>query len=262
MEGNGVEENFEEHDAQEERPRYERPEAIDGKALYHSISKLVFFSDDMYLRSQAQNLNLIDQFLMPLEYKVLRDLFETDTTPPETYFLLAQSQMWIFAAYELLRAWRQRASEIIKWHVNHGLEQKLTALKERDKTGYHFGLKIRIEQIERVINDEAIVLELDRQLRHTYMTFKTLEWVRVSLAKHEVSGNPKQPARTPGYGRINNWCGSLDFELENGKYSMGYVNRRDIADRIRNFDFTANPPDDEAIKSYDAFMSGKGFELD
>ncbi|MBC8740366.1 hypothetical protein F6X40_27285 [Paraburkholderia sp. UCT31] len=81
---------FEEHN---EGPRYEAPEAINSMALYQSLSNLVFFSDDMYLRSQAQNLNLVDQFLMPLEYKVLRELFETDSTPADTHFLLAQSQM-------------------------------------------------------------------------------------------------------------------------------------------------------------------------
>ncbi|TDG04016.1 hypothetical protein E1N52_32135 [Paraburkholderia guartelaensis] len=85
-----------------------------------------------------------------------------------------------------------------------------------------------------------------------------LEWVRVSLAKHEVSGNPKQAALMPGYARINNWCGSLDFELENGKYSMGYINRRDIADSIRKLDFTAEPPTDEEIAEFDAYMEGKG----
>ncbi|WP_009909941.1 hypothetical protein [Burkholderia thailandensis] len=254
-----MDEDFEEHD---EGPRYDDPKAIDSMALYQSLSNLVFFSDDMYLRSQAQNLNLVDQFLMPLECRVLRELLETDSTPADTYFLLAQSQMWIFAAYELLRTWRQRASEIIKWHANHGLEQKLAALKERDKAGSHFGLRIRIEQIERVLNDEAIVAELDRQLRHTYIPFTRLEWVRVSLAKHEVSGSPKQAALMPGYGRINNWCGSLDFELENGKYSMGYINRRDVADSIRHFEFTATPPDDEHLELFDAYMSGQGFERD
>ncbi|TPA31617.1 hypothetical protein DIJ61_04445 [Burkholderia pseudomallei] len=243
-------------------PRYADPETIHSMALYQSLSNLVFFSDDMYLRSQAQNLNLVDQFLMPLEYKVLRELFETDSTPASTYFLLAQSQMWIFAAYELLRTWRQRASEIVKWHANGGLEHKLSALKERDKTGSHFGLRIRIENIERVLNDDAIVAELNRQLRHTYIAFTRLEWVRVSLAKHEVSGSPKQAALMPGYGRINNWCGSLDFELENGKYSMGYISRRDVADSIRQLNFTADPPDDEHLELFDAYMSGKGFELD
>lgn len=254
-----MDENFEERD---EGPRYDDPEAIGSMALYQSLSKLTFFSDDMYLRSQAQNLNLVDQFLLRLESKVLRELFETDSTPPDTHFLLAQSQMWIFAAYELLRTWRQRAIEITKWHANHGLEQKLASLKARDEVGFHFGLRIRIKQIERVLNDETIVVELDRQLRHTYVQFTRLEWVRVSLARHEVSGNPKRAALMPGYGRINTWCGSLDFELENGKYSMGYINRRDIADSIRSFDFTADPPDDEHIKSFDAFMSGKGFEPD
>ncbi|VBR62563.1 Uncharacterised protein [Burkholderia pseudomallei] len=254
-----MDEDFEQHD---EGPRYADPETIDSMALYHSLSNLVFFSDDMYLRSQAQNLNLVDQFLMPLEYRVLRELLATDSTPADTYFLLAQSQMWIFAAYELLRTWRQRASEIIKWHANGGLEHKLAALKERDKAGSHFGLQIRIEQIERVLRDEAIVAELSKQLRHTYIPFTRLEWVRVSLAKHEVSGNPKQAALMPGYGRINNWCGSLDFELENGKYSMGYINRRDAADSIRHFDFTADPPDDAHLELFDAYMSGKGFEPD
>lgn len=252
-----MDEDLEEHD---QGPRYDDPEAIGSTALYLSLSNLALFSDDMYLRSQAHNLNIVDQFLMRLEYKVLRELFETDSTPPDTYFLLAQSQMWIFAAYELLRTWRQRAREITKWHANHGLENKLSSLKERDKAGYHFGLRIRIEQIERVLNDETLVTELDRQLRHTYIPFTRLEWVRVSLAKHEVSGNPKLAALMPGYGRINNWCGSLDFELENGKYSMGYINRRDIADSIRGLDFTAAPPDIKQIESFDAFMSGKGFE--
>ncbi len=249
-------EDFEEHD---DGPRYDAPEAIDSMALYQSLSNLVFFADDIYLRSQAQNLNLVDQFITSLEYKVLRELFDTDSTP-DTHFLLAQSQMWIFAAYELLRTWRQRASEIIKWHANHGLEQKLASLKERDKAGSHFGLTIRIEQIERVLHDEAIVAELARQRRHTYIPFTRLEWVRVALAKHEVSGNPNQAALMPGYGRINNWCGSLDFELENGKYSMGYINRRDVADSIRHFDFAADPPDDKHIESFDVYMAGKGFE--
>jgi hypothetical protein len=43
---------------------------------------------------------------------------------------------------------------------------------------------------------------------------------------------------------------------------MGYINRRDVADSIRHLDFTADPPDDEQIESFDAFMSGKGFEPD
>lgn len=79
----------------------------------------------------------------------------------------------------------------------------------------------------------SIVAELDKQCRPTQIPFTRLEWVRVSLAKREVGGNDKQAALTPGYGRINNWCGSLDFELENGTYSMGYISRRDYVCRHR-----------------------------
>lgn len=244
----------------QEGTRYCVSASIDYMGLYQSLSNLVFFSDDIYLRAQAHNLTLVDNFIMALEYKVLRELSKTDSTPPDTYFLLAQSQMWIFAAYELLRTWRHRAKEIIKWHENHGLEKKLAELLERDKAVSHFGLNIRIKQIKRVMDNKEIVSELTKQLLHTYIPFKRLEWVRVSLAKHEVSGNPKLAALMPGYGRINNWCGSLDFQLENGKYSMGYINRRDIADSIRALNFVVAPPDDELIKSFDTYMSGKGFE--
>ena len=38
--------------------------------------------------------------------EVLQKLLQEERTPPETMFLSAQSQMWIFAAYELMRTWR------------------------------------------------------------------------------------------------------------------------------------------------------------
>jgi len=73
-----MDEGFEQHD---EGSRYVDTETIGGMALYQALSNLVFFSDDVYLRSQAQNLNVVDQFLMPLEYKVLRELTETGRSP-------------------------------------------------------------------------------------------------------------------------------------------------------------------------------------
>ncbi|TDG01504.1 hypothetical protein E1N52_42980 [Paraburkholderia guartelaensis] len=158
-------------DARDDDSRYEQAGKIEAMALVEALSMLTFLSDDMYLCSQAYNLSIVDQFLMPLEYRILHELMATDTTPPDTPFLLAQSQMWIFAAYELLRTWRQRASDIIKWHDNGGLEQKLKSLRERDSVGFHFGLKIRIEQIERALADKEIASELGRQLRHTYIPF-------------------------------------------------------------------------------------------
>jgi hypothetical protein len=48
--------------------------------------------------------------------------------------LNALSQQWLFALYELLRIWRERAKDVVKWHVNGGLELKAEAL-ESEKEG-------------------------------------------------------------------------------------------------------------------------------
>jgi hypothetical protein len=47
----------------------------------------------------------------------------------------------------------------------------------------------------------------------------------------------------------------LDYELENGVNSMGYISRRDIADELRAL--VSNPPrTDEELKDFNAFMRG------
>jgi len=61
---------------------------------------------------------------MELEEQVLAKLFHEERTPMETMFLSAQSQMWIFAAYEILRTWRQRAREVLKLDKSGGLRPK------------------------------------------------------------------------------------------------------------------------------------------
>jgi hypothetical protein len=82
-------------ESQEDQPKYAPLEDISGMDLFYALEQLHLINDDMYLRSQAHNLAITDQFLTELEYKVLREWFETDRTPPETMFLSAQSQMWI-----------------------------------------------------------------------------------------------------------------------------------------------------------------------
>lgn len=57
------------------------------------------------------------------------------------------------------------------------------------------------------------------------------------------------------YGRINSWCDTLDYELNNGRYILGYINRRDIADSLRAI-LSLSVPSDEELGSFDAFMKG------
>ncbi len=237
-------------------PDYRRPENIGPFEIRTALSRLQLFGDDPYLRMQAFNLGVIDQFITKLEYDVLRKLIKDDSTPiPEATFLSAQSQMWIFAAYELLRTWRQRTKDIIKWSDNGVLESKLQVF-EKDLGYQHFGRQFRAEQITRVLEDPSIVDKIREDQRRTYFLFAHLEAIRISIAKHEVKGRRNSVALMPGYGRINQWCGSLDYELENGFYSMGYFSRRDIAEGIRAIATDTTPPSDEKIKQFDAYMRG------
>lgn len=246
----------EELESYNDSPGYEAPEAIDKMGIFASLSKLHLINDDMYLRSQAFNLNIVDNFLTDLEYKVLSDLHEMERTPPSTHFLSAQSQMWIFAAYELLRTWQQRAKEMEKWADNGGFQNKLADLRAKNDKYMHSGREIRIRQIEIFLKDPSLVVQLKKQRLHLHVPFTSLEYLRVSIAKHEVSGKSNSAARTPGYAHINSWCGSLDYELENGRYSMGYLSRRNVADSIRHLDFSQAPPTDDDIKSFDDHMRG------
>lgn len=251
--------SFEPDDA--DQPRYKPLSEINPSALNQALCKLTLLGDDPYLRLQAMNLGIVDPFIADLEDRLLRKLIDEERTPvPDALFVSAQSQMWIFAAYELLRTWRQRAADLIKWHENSGLEIKLRALE--DDIGYqHFGRAYRAAQIKKVIDDPSLISRIRDDRRRVHMSFTRLESLRVSLAKHEVRGQGGSVALAPGYGRINQWCGALDYELENGRYSMGYVNRRDIADDIRGLLTMDQPPTDEELASFDEYMKGPSHDL-
>jgi len=237
-------------------PPYRSPEEIDASELRSALWNLHFLGDDMFMRMQAFNLSIVDPFLMNLESDVLQKLIDEERTPvPEATFLSAQSQMWIFAAYELLRTWRQRCRDIIKWSENSGLQLKLAEL-EKDMGYPHVARQMRADQLRRVIAEPSTIAAVQDQLRVTHIPFARMEAVRVSIAKHEVMGRRNAVALRPGYARINQWCGSLDYELENGRYSMGYISRRDIADEIRALSQPGPLPDDEMLKEFDDFMRG------
>lgn len=244
-------------DNPEDGPRYRRPDEIDPREMGVALDRLALFGDDHFLTMQAFNLGVVDEFATRLEYELLGKLFELEVTPvPEATFLLAQSQMWIFAAYELMRTWRARVQAIAKWHTNGGLELKIKAL-EKDMGYQHFAREQRADQLRRVLADPSIVDTIKKHLALTHVQFARLSAIRVSIAKHEVKGRDNSVALSPGYGRINQWCGSLDFELENEVYSMGYISRRDIADGIRAIDTTAEPPTPTELKEFDAYMRGQ-----
>lgn len=249
-----AEDDFAPMDEHNDGPRYTDFATLDGGEIPTALQRLMLFRDP-YLSMQAQNLASLDHFLNGLEQHVMRRLFEEDRTPiDDAMFLNAQSQMWIFAAYEVMRTWRQRANDMVKWNDNGGLQMKLEAL-EVDQCFIHDGNIRRAAMVREVIADPSIVQSLRDDLKRTHFLFSRMEYLRISLAKREVPGKAKSLAISPGYGRINQWRGALDYELGNGKYIMGYVNRRDFADNVRAIP-DLEVPTDEDLASFDEYMKG------
>lgn len=234
------------HDEREEYeeadvPNYAPLEEISSTALAGALRKLPMLGDDMYLRMQAYNVSVVDHLLMQMEQDALQLEFAEDRVPGELLWMLsALTQMWFFSLYELLRTWRSRCWDLIKWGESGGLAQKLKSYAQTD--GYtDVGKEIRAEQIKRVIDTPALIEDLRSALDATHITFTRLAHVRMSLAKHEVAGSKGRPARSPGYARLNKWCGSLEYELVRGQITYDVVCRRDIADALRA-DVLSDPP--------------------
>jgi hypothetical protein len=235
-------------------PTYLRSDQIGAMELSAALSALVLLGNDPFLRMQANNLSVVDHFIMDLEYETLRKLLDEERTPvPEVMFLSAQSQMWIFAAYELLRTWRQQAKEVLKWSRSGGLKTKL-AVFEKDQGYTHVGRKLRATKLLAVLDNPSLVQQIHTDMRISHIPFRRTEFIRIALAKHEVAGEPNSVAYAPGYGRINQWCGSLDYQTEKSQVILGNISRRDIADELRALNDRSNPPTDEHIASFDAFM--------
>jgi len=208
-------------------------EEIDFGRIHALFWRLSLF-DDMYLNTQAMNIVLIDQFITEWEYSLLPEYVEIEKTPLDTaMFVSAQSQMWIFALYELLRTWRSRINKLLKWKSNGGITQVLTNIEqERFNLAAHF----RKSHLETLRDDPAFASTLQSDSKLLDGVFAMTTAIRSNLAKHEIQGKENSVSARPGYGRINMWCGALDFELQHKDGSFEYLNRRDIAEALRKIE--------------------------
>jgi len=102
--------DFEPADEHDDGPRYADVTTLEGWEIPTALLGLSLFRDP-YLSMQAQNLAVADHFLNGLDQRVMKRLFLEDRTPiDDAMFLNAQSQMWILAAYEVMRTSLQRAN--------------------------------------------------------------------------------------------------------------------------------------------------------
>ena len=220
-------------DAHSDEIPYEPLESIDFSRLTMGLKFLTFFEDDTFLGMQAMNVGVVDAVITQQEYAVLRRLFEEERTPTDlAYTVSALSQMWVFALYEVLRMWRDRRYEFNKLAANGGIEAKLASLRlEEDEL--NATVEVRRRQLEQFRDDAKYRARIEADWTKLEPVYRMVELFRMNLAKHAAPGRDNVMPRAPGYGRINQWCGSMDFELidKDGTYTT--MNRRDIANAIR-----------------------------
>jgi len=220
---------------------YHLPEDIDPQALLDVFRKLAFF-DDLFLNMQAMNVSIVDDMVMQLEYDLLREWREEERTPSHSMMRVsALSQMWIFATYELIRTWRERIRDF-RASLKEGTLQKDgdDLIAESEKT-HNVGALIRGAQMRNVAKNPKLLDIAEEQQKALDRVWKYLSALRINLAKHEAPGNGDLIANLPGYGRINSFCGSIDFEVLYKKGASGSLSRRDIAEELRSLKLPPMP---------------------
>jgi hypothetical protein len=209
--------------------------------ILQALASLPLF-DELYMRMQATNISLVDALIEPMEQDLLRELIEIERTPlPAAMMVSAVSQMWIFAVYELLRTWRQRARNLLQTaarmeKVNRAnrpaeLKKVMEALKGAAEDA-NMALDMQRESVASLA-DPAFVAALRSAWDEIELVFKPIEVLRVTLAKHEVPGAKGVVAMAPGYGRIDYNSGSMYWFINLKDNTMTVVNRRDIANQLR-----------------------------
>lgn len=199
--------------------------------------------DNIYLRMQALNLALVDEFLMGLEQQLLDEYIELERTPVQSaLFVSARSQLWLFGLYDLLRTWRQKTREIMLF-IN-----ELDSLSDSERENRILKQKQRIEKssphmegadsmhwrpFEMAIQDQDFLKRLTKAFDMSERLFRRIESLRVSIAKHEVPRSKATSAMAPGYGRIDMTNSSIYWQVILKGNEVDLASGRAIADECR-----------------------------
>ncbi|WP_143703960.1 MULTISPECIES: hypothetical protein [Luteimonas] len=213
--------------------QYAAQAEIDFSVITMRLRSLPIFRDDLWLGMQAMNVGIADAIITPMEYALAKELFDTERTPGGSAMAVsALSQMWIFGLYEALRLWRERRKGLKVPFENGRIDLELADLPNDDDL--NLSLDFQRRMLERYRDDAVFRDEIEDAWATLEPIFMMVVLFRMNLAKHSAPGRKRSFPSAPGYGRINRWCGALDYELldQDGHYST--MNRRDIADALRS----------------------------
>lgn len=244
-------------DQEDDFPR--RAEEIHAHELTQTLTNLTLIGTDPYLSMQAWNIALIDKWLLDREAEFAPNMIGDDRIGIDLLsFMNAQSQMWMFALFELLRTWRARAKDVIKWAENGGLPAKIEHLLSKNGLR-HDPHHEYARQLQAIVDNSSIVDSVRDDIARTHVVLTRLEFLRVALAKHEVRSS-KLLADAPGYARIDLWTGSMSYQIGAGRIVLDTVTRRSFGDGLRALNNYPSVPDVADLTSFDEFMSLKGID--
>lgn len=211
---------------------YENWAKLDFSIITMGMKKLPFFKDDLYLGMQAMNVGIVDSVITQQEYGLLRESIKNEATPTELAMAVsALSQMWIYGLYEVLRMWRERRYQFQKLIQSGGMIPKIESMSNEEPL--NLTLEVRKRQMLRYRDDSFYRAEIENTWTRIEPIYRMTELFRMNLAKHCAPGKDGVVPPAPGYGRINRWCGAMDYELVGKDGNFSTLNRRDLADALR-----------------------------
>jgi hypothetical protein len=217
----------------------------------HEVLRGLPLLEEVFLGMQAMNVDVVGAYLEELEAELLQEYIERDRMPVQSaLFISALSQMWVFAVYELLRTWRHRVREVLRWVEELAAlgddEREVAVAAKRGEIERRASeardAEVRWQVFDRA-DDAQFVEELQSALNRTEVAFHDVEAVRMMLAKHEVPRQGGVYAGAPGYGRVDMSNGSIYWQVELGRNEVTVLSRRGIADALR----TISRPNDRIL---------------
>jgi hypothetical protein len=194
--------------------------------------------DDLWLRMQAQHIAAVDiGIVRPLELHTARKIFNEEGYLDVMMALNGVGQMWLFALYEFLRTWRQRAKLVLKLAEQYSatklakqqafIEKAVADAKVKQKH-IHTASVYYARHIS-LIADQEFVGSVRDYFEKTDGWFSVIEELRMNLAKHEVPKSKGLVAEAPGYARMDQVTGTLYWQFIASNGGLEKIDRRDAA---------------------------------
>jgi hypothetical protein len=203
------------------------------------FSQLPMF-EDLYMGMQAMNLDIVDDVLEQQEAVLLREYMELERTPvPQALLVSALSQLWVFGMYELLRTWRQRVNDVLKFtyaaQKMKAAERKkfVDARRRKVKRITKHAIDSPWRYFAKTLRSKKFLSQLENAIDRSELAFRRIEALRISLAKHEVPRSDGMAAMAPGYGRIDMTDGSIYWQIVLEGREVDLISRRRIASDCR-----------------------------